>query len=391
MAKLKAPGEVGSSATNQALNALRFVAALTVVVGHARDYFLEQRPSSAGPINTALYAATSLAHPAVIVFFVLSGYFVGGAVLTSRNSFDVRRYTVNRLVRLWLVLLPALTLTFVLDGLARRLWPTSAHYSAGGQVDQATSWGAALGNAVFMQAGAPGEHWPLWGPRVVAFGSNGALWSIGYEALYYALFPALVLLWLGRRRLLAGGVAAGLCIIAGPDILSLFPIWLLGAVVAARRGALATRLNGWTPSTVALVRVGLVAMLLLASVAQRFTPALLGAYTVGILSAALVATLVTDVRPRRRWLAGTLFAGSWAAEFSYSLYATHLPIVSFAAVATNPDHQVRPWLASPAGWAGMIPILAALIAVAWVAARYTEMRTATVRRWVLREPLLSAR
>ena len=57
----------------------------------------------------------------VDVFFVLSGFLVGGAVMRAGPAFDWRTYAIARLSRLWVVLVPALLLTAALDQLAPRL------------------------------------------------------------------------------------------------------------------------------------------------------------------------------------------------------------------------------------------------------------------------------
>ena len=58
----------------------------------------------------AAYGISNLGHQAVIIFFALSGYLVGGSVINAirRSEWSWVRYLTQRLVRLWLVLLPAL-------------------------------------------------------------------------------------------------------------------------------------------------------------------------------------------------------------------------------------------------------------------------------------------
>ncbi|HJY52187.1 MAG TPA: hypothetical protein VJ349_26610, partial [Stellaceae bacterium] len=75
-------------------------------------------------------------------------------------------------------------------------------------------------SAVFL-----GESWTI---RVLP-GFNVPYWSLNYEAWYYVLFAAAIFLR-GRPRI-AALIAAAL--LAGPRILSLLPVWLMG--VAAWR------------------------------------------------------------------------------------------------------------------------------------------------------------
>src|SRR4051794_10213043 len=106
--------QIGPVTTNRALNVLRAAAAITVCVGHVRAYLLKPlEGNDFGAITSVMYALTSLGHGAVMVFFVLSGYFVGGSVLRgqARGTFRWSTYLTARTLRLWLVLGPAPCLT----------------------------------------------------------------------------------------------------------------------------------------------------------------------------------------------------------------------------------------------------------------------------------------
>ena len=198
-------------ATNYSMNTVRFLAAFIVVIFHLRTLFIEDfgDATDQGVVTMGLYALLSLGHQAVIVFFVLSGYWVGGSVIKGlrRGTFNVAAYSSARLVRLWLVLLPALVLTFGLDSVGRVLHGGSDVYSGSAEyhsllpadgIATHTSWSAALGNATFLQD-----------VYVPTFGSNSPLWSLAAEFWYYLAFPAaLVLVWRGvsgRARLIAAG------------------------------------------------------------------------------------------------------------------------------------------------------------------------------------------
>jgi peptidoglycan/LPS O-acetylase OafA/YrhL len=69
-------------ADNRVLNVFRSAAALAVVLGHVRLLFFEDYATADhDPVTAVLYALTSLGSEAVIVFFVMSGYWVGGSVI----------------------------------------------------------------------------------------------------------------------------------------------------------------------------------------------------------------------------------------------------------------------------------------------------------------------
>ena len=213
---------------NRALNVMRAAAAITVCLGHVRPYLLEPLDGNdLGPITSAAYALTSLGHGAVIVFFVLSGYFVGGSVIRgrARGTFLWSAYLTARCLRLWLVLVPALALTAILDGIGRLAYPESDMYGATARTVTNSGVWDFLGNAFFLQTQV-----------VPPYGSNGPLWSLGYEFAYYLLFP-LILVWLlgavaGRWRLAAGVLIAAVAVVSGPLVMALFITWVAGAAIA---------------------------------------------------------------------------------------------------------------------------------------------------------------
>src|SRR5437868_5279704 len=96
------------------LDLVRGLSALAVMAGHLRGLFFVPFDQANAPtaLIGAVYFLTSLGHQAVVVFFVLSGYFIAGNVLRSLadQSWNWRGYLTRRLVRLSIVLIPALLL-----------------------------------------------------------------------------------------------------------------------------------------------------------------------------------------------------------------------------------------------------------------------------------------
>lgn len=184
---------------NVPLNAMRALAAVGVLAGHLRAlFFVDYQGAMGDPVAIGFYAATGVGHSAVVVFFVLSGYWVGGKLIGSvrAGEFTWFRYATARLVRLWVVLVPALALTAAADYLGTRLRPKASVYNATPaeyhgvatpDLHSHQGLGVALGNGAFLQD-----------LRVPTFGSNAALWSLAYEFWFYAMFP-LVLLALARH------------------------------------------------------------------------------------------------------------------------------------------------------------------------------------------------
>ena len=95
------------------MDLVRGGAALEVMFGHLRAFVFVDYPQLQNPdaLLKAFYYLTGFGHQAVVIFFVLSGYLVGGSVLSARAEGFWTRYGVQRLSRLWIVLLPCLGAT----------------------------------------------------------------------------------------------------------------------------------------------------------------------------------------------------------------------------------------------------------------------------------------
>ena len=108
------------------LNFSRWVAAGLVVVEHARNLLFVDYASVVSPtvLQNFFYFMTGFGHEAVVVFFVISGFLVGGKALADWQDkrFCWRRYLVNRISRLYAVLLAALILGACLDLFGLFFW-----------------------------------------------------------------------------------------------------------------------------------------------------------------------------------------------------------------------------------------------------------------------------
>ena len=96
------------------LDWVRFAAAFMVVATHARGSTWVEwgRLPSANQTNPAavFFALTRAGTEWVTVFFVLSGFLVGGKVLEQvrDGTFSSRDYAFDRISRIWIPLIPAL-------------------------------------------------------------------------------------------------------------------------------------------------------------------------------------------------------------------------------------------------------------------------------------------
>ena len=363
------------------LDAVRAIAAFAVFAGHARNLTFVDFPqlaesgASTGPATQAFYFATGLGHQAVLVFFVMSGFFIGNAI-RSRHApgatWSWGNYLVDRISRLHLVLIPALLLTLLWDQLGAQAMPALYDGTYPGNIlgfDVAARHGVdtVLLNSVYLQT--------IAAPSV---GSNGALWSLANEFWYYLLFPLALRAFVARslvERVISGVLAVAAAVIVGKDILLYFPVWLLGTTLTLLPvPRIDERLRRLLPWGGALMTLG-------ALVFARTHEGLLSDYILagavfawvyGVLAAPRAAEAATS-RPAR--------LSVWLAAFSYTLYAVHLPfiIAARAFIGADPGAPLR-WLPGPTAFALYFGLLGAGFVYAWAIGQATEARTATVRR-----------
>jgi len=189
------------------LDVVRLLAALLVVLYHSNSRLL----------SSAKLPFAEHGHAAVIVFFVLSGYVISYVTAHKENTALV--YWSSRLSRFYLLAVPAVLLTPVLDQVGEALAP--AFY--GSSTTHTLGWLRILTSLTFANE--------LWGWSIMSF-SNVPYWSLCYEMAYYTLFAVARFTQGRRRRWLLAAVMLAL----GPKILLLAPLWLLGV-----------GLHRWTP------------------------------------------------------------------------------------------------------------------------------------------------
>ncbi len=367
---------------HRALNAMRTVAATLVVLTHVRDlFFADPQWASNALGDRVMYVLSAMGPASVLVFFVLSGFWVGGSVLSSfrRRSFRWSSYGSARLTRLWIVLIPAIALTALLDRVGMHFLPASSVY-AGDAAYHLTvpaenlaahlTPQAALGNALFVQTNL-----------VPSYGTNAALWSLAYEATFYLVLPLALCTMFARRtrvKLLCLALLVAVSAIGGLDVLMYLPVWLLGVAVAWNKDRIAGWLERLPRRALAASRIAALAALVTAMALTAVRYSNLHVAVLAVATTVLVALLVVDLD----WegLPGRVLGGmSRYADSSFSLYAVHLPIIALIAAVLVPDAAQR-WEPSPGHWAAVVGLVAVMLVVGWAFARVTEARTDSVRR-----------
>jgi peptidoglycan/LPS O-acetylase OafA/YrhL len=297
----------------------------------------------------AFYLLTGLGHQAVMIFFALSGFLVGGKALDDilAQRFSWPRYLLRRLTRLWIVIVPALALTLLFDTLGAILAPNGGYdgryydlYASGPHIPEGTdhSIAALLGNLAFVQTIAA----PI-------FGSNGPIWSLANEFWYYIVFPLAVWCAVGGASVIgrAIGVLVLLVLITWlpVSLLEGGAIWVAGAAAAkcSRLPTLARRLK--TPLAWFLaVTVPTIALLL--SKSPLLDPGDLG---LGVV-VAIALPVLAHLPSAGRWGSAVARATS---EMSYTLYLTHFPFLTVI---------VMTWIA-PMRWPPGLPVAGVYLAL----------------------------
>src|SRR2546421_5018684 len=225
------------------LDALRGLAALYVMLGHARWLLwagYHGYVASSGRVLGHLLAASSevlrFGHQAVLLFFLISGFCIhyrqAKIIAATRDShespppalLDIRSYAWRRFRRLYPPLLVALALTALFDYIGTRMNPAFyrgltayplINANLGGSSHSLTTL---LGNLLLQPSFA-----------VPAFGTNGPLWSLAFEFWFYALYPLLLLLTVrfGTRRTMGIVLAASVVGFLGHHPFPWIPLWVL--------------------------------------------------------------------------------------------------------------------------------------------------------------------
>jgi len=293
--------------TSLYIDCLRLVAALIVMLSH-----VSWNKLSGG----FLWPVQPYGHAAVVVFFVLSGFVI--AYTAETKDHDLNQFALSRMSRLYSVILPALLLTLIADRIGQAIGPD---IYAGESESQPLLRLAAAG--LFLS-----QSW--WSDTTLL--SNHSYWSMPYEFWYYVIFAAAFYLSGWKRYALS----AGAMLIAGPNILLMLPIWLLG-VLAYRlsRRVQMPKLPAAGLFTATLLVMALSEYLadgrgLLTRQYSTHYPPGFAAFDYG-LAALLAANILASCSlalPFGRWAAVAI---KKSAGYSFSIYLYHLPLLYLCA------------------------------------------------------------
>jgi peptidoglycan/LPS O-acetylase OafA/YrhL len=297
------------------ISLLRGLAAFIVVVAHLRATMYPGLRAIADPPLwfKGLAFVSGFSHQAVLVFFVISGWLVGGSLLNRiHQPHAFANYAIDRITRLWTVLIPAFLLTLLAAAGTGAVKPDGIDFSPVNEYSAITF----AGNLVGLQ-------------RVLLpdFGGNFALWSLANETWYYLLFPVLVVACATPRhtvRIACAALILLLCILLPAGIVGYFLVWLLGVGFSRVRIDCGNSVRWcWI-------------LLVLAGGSYFRLRGELDAFEIWTLGQDLVCSLLYLVLLSslqfEASVASTLKRplqklGKFFAEFSFSLYVLHVPLI----------------------------------------------------------------
>lgn len=374
----KGEDKVARAAYSVHMDAIRALAAFLVLAGHARMLFFGSHEGQGASVTNAVknLGKLGLGHHAVIVFFVLSGFLVGNSAWRAIRSgrWSWHKYLLQRMTRLWIVLLPALIIGGCLDHTGMQVFSQNHSIYKGppgqGMVGQAlpsvSTVKVMVGNALFLQA-----------IRVPNYGTNAALWSLANEFWYYMAFPPLLLLFFGRApiwmKAAYGILAAAILSFVGINVASLFVVWLFGFGVSVVPLWIPARYQQALIIACLFQFVSVNVFIRMHAIKTLTADGLLG------LSFTLFLYSIVHARQPIRSMAYQRIATRFA-KFSYTLYLVHLPFLTFlTALVIKPWHA---WPKDPRHLAEAALLVAAAYAYSWVVYLLFERNTEQVRAWM---------
>lgn len=327
---------------NPHLDCARGIAALLVLAGHLRAFVFLDYVDLISPnlIAKVFYFLTSLGHQAVMIFFVLSGFLIAQSIQTSVTSkyWSWGNYAINRLTRLWTVLLPTLLFTALWDTLGKSISGSEYYlgemwrqYSSGpqlGNVQSLYSLSSFIGNLFFLQT-----------ITVPPFGTNGPLWSLANEFWYYVIFPLLYLLMKHSlslvEKLLYVSILILLFIFLPVDLLLLGPIWLLGYIVTLMyKHKIVIRFC----STFGYAMGSCIVLIVVLFFARmQLISTMFADFVVGVSFMFVMFGLLNYQSNHTIYIR----ASSFLSNISYTLYLTHFPLLSFLFSVILKNRQYR--------------------------------------------------
>ena len=275
---------------------------------------------------------------------------------------------------LYTVLIPALVIGATLDIVGSQLSGGETVYAD--RLHHLTLAGF-LGNLFYLQ-----------NIFVETFGTNDALWSLTNEFFYYVICGVFLYALSKNRSMLQRiglfALLGGIAWLIFPKILLFGTLWLLGLALRV------LPLRRTLPIAAATVQFLLTLLVIRVFFEWEWRDTLMAHYMVSLAAAVSFSLLVASLQARPSndsralpWLVRHPF-NKFAADFSYTLYATHFPIIMFV-IAVSETLFGWGWRSAyTGGWelALVLLLIVAVMVYAWLMFLAFESRTRRVYEWM---------
>ncbi|WFP49541.1 acyltransferase family protein [Methylomonas sp. EFPC3] len=367
------------------LDFARWVSAFLVLLTHLNNRMfltLDKIPADDRTLVTYLWGfVAGFAHWGVVIFFVLSGYLVGGPVLKhvlANRPFNLTKYFVARVTRIYLVLIPVLLIGNAFDYIGMAMFPNSEIYAEHlAKLRHQTD--------LEFKMSIVGSLFNLQNLFVDTLGTNGPLETLANEFWYYVTFPLLLSPLLFRRSFKSWSLfIVGVALFASMSFASKwhfvgFILWCIGAgfSVLAKKPVIKSSFWALAVFLAALIgiRVGVRANVIFGSFGFIFE----------IIVALLFANLLWSLKYHpANWRLLHWDGHSKLGGFSYSLYAVHVPLLMLLCAAMK-NHFGFGWHDIPKSvnqFVAALSLVAVSLSFAWCLSLLTERHTYRVRSFV---------
>lgn len=334
---------------------MRFVAAFMVVLTHTRnDLFMSYGsldPSQQGVIPFAYFFICRLGHEAVLAFFVISGFLVGGRGLERifDKNFDNKQYVIDRTVRIGIPLAASLLFCII------------TYEAIGKEYSLAT----AIGNLFSLQG-------------VVCGNFISPLWSLSYEVWFYVILLGFSFAF-SRKYWSLPILLICTLVFARLNAMYLL-IWLMGAFAYLCRPKSGNKLIMLSSLIAIIVSFALSIMSSDSrSIALAWKPDNKMMEAIVAASMCVFIQQIILFEPRNKTSIAINRWFSYLAGFSYTLYLTHritlLWFFNYVFDYGKADFSVM-------SIAKHIALIVACVFVSWVIYLFTERHTAMVKRFI---------
>lgn len=305
------------------LDLIRFAAAFLVVICHVRCEMLQTysllQPESQNVFTQMLYYVTGMGKTGVLIFFILSGFLVGGKNLDRAFAGDIsiKNYIIDRTVRIGVPLLGSLLLVCLVDQIQVRLNIDDLGMSQGLTAQHGAM--EILGNMFGLQGVLVGD-------------AGGVFWTLAYEIWFYVLIGGVLAVMYKTKMESIRYIGWGIICLALLVFSFLEFVWLTILMSGVMAYCFSKR-----PMPKRVFQTALVCFMCLIIImpfasethTSRFVlkiPSEVMEVLAGFFGAVVVGGLV-NYHPRRRFACCINNAGTFLASFSYSLYLTHYQVI----------------------------------------------------------------